>query len=139
MSLLKPPELDFLEGCRVARLATAGPEQPLARPHCIPVCYALCQDFLWIAIDEKPKSGHPLRRLRNIAANPNVALILDRYEEDWSRLAYLLIEGRAALAALPEAARAELCRRYSQYDAMRLEQAIRIEPRRAVFWSASPP
>lgn len=137
MSIFTPEEMCFLQTQRVGRLATCGPS-PDPRPHCVPVCYAYAQERIWIAIDEKPKSGRPLRRLRNIAANPEVALTIDHYEDDWSRLAYLIVEGHAAELSLSAPARAALESRYPPYRRMSLRRAIAITPARAIFWKASP-
>lgn len=136
MHQFSPEERELLNSARVARLATADLEHP-PRPHCVPVCYALHEGKLWVALDEKPKSGRKLRRLRNIEANPNVCLTIDHYEDDWSRLAYLLVEATATLEPLPDGARGALTERYPQYRAMHLTQAIAITPHHAVLWRAT--
>jgi PPOX class probable F420-dependent enzyme len=130
----------LLEASRVGHLATVD---ELSRPHVVPVCYAWSEGALYTPVDEKPKRGDPggLRRLRNIAANPAVCLTVDRYDEDWSRLAWLQVRGRAALVDDPaERARAfaALRARYRQYRGMALEARplIRITPTRVVGWSA---
>ncbi len=85
----------FLERQRVAHLATADAR---GAPHVVPVCFALLDDTLYIAIDEKPKQADiwRLRRMRNIAANPQVAVVADVYDDaDWSRLGFALVRGRA--------------------------------------------
>src|SRR5438105_10650177 len=87
---------DFLLSQRVLRLATADGD---GQPYLVPICFALDGDTLYSAIDEKPKqaSAGGLRRLRNVTANPRVALLADRYDEDWSRLGYLLLLGQARI------------------------------------------
>jgi PPOX class probable F420-dependent enzyme len=126
----------FMESCRVAHLATADAE---GRPHVIPVCFAYRDGALWIAVDEKPKRTTRLKRLRNIEANPQIALVFDRYDEDWQRLAYVLLRGRASVLARgaehPDAI-AALRSRYPQYGTMALEDRplIRIEPETVVTW-----
>ncbi len=132
----------FAEQQRLARLATAD---AAAAPHVVPLCYALVGDCVYFVVDEKPKrSRHGLKRLRNIAENPQVALVIDEYHEDWSRLAFLLIQGHAApvtdrdeYATALEALRV----RYPQYQAMALaidtHPMIRITPRRAHLWRAA--
>jgi PPOX class probable F420-dependent enzyme len=135
--MLPERERAFVEAGRVGRLATVGPE---GTPHVVPVCYALEGESLYIAIDEKPKrAGRKLQRLRNIAADPAVALVVDRYEEDWSRLGWVMLRGRAEiLEGGAEHARAQgLVRaRYPQLRAMRLDAlpviALRIE--RVASW-----
>ena len=79
-------------------------EYAAGRPHVVPVCFAVAGDTCWIAIDEKPKQApaRGLKRLRNIAANPHVALVADRWDEDWSRLGWVMLRGRA-LADLQQA------------------------------------
>jgi PPOX class probable F420-dependent enzyme len=110
----------------------------------VPVCYARDGASFYIALDTKPKRVAPerLRRVRNILENPQVALVIDRYSDDWSQLAYLLLRGPAKL--LPpgdvEHARAiSLLRgRYPQYQAMPIEQqpAIAIRVESVVAWGA---
>jgi PPOX class probable F420-dependent enzyme len=114
-------ELRFTESQRVAHLATANAN---GRPHVVPVCFAYLEGRIYIAIDEKPKRSLRLKRLRNIDENPQVALVLDRYDEDWSRLAWVLVQGTASvLDAGPEHGRAlaALREKYPQYRAMALE------------------
>ena len=133
-------ERRFLDACRVARLATAD---AAGRPHVVPVCFAVAGDTCWIAIDEKPKQAPARGRkwLRNIAANPHVALVADRWDEDWSRLGWVMLRGRAlVLEARAEHADAlaAVRARYPQLRPMRLEDrpviALRIE--RVSSWGA---
>jgi PPOX class probable F420-dependent enzyme len=137
---MTPSDRLFLETARVGHLATVDAG---GRPHVVPVCYALLDGALYTPIDEKPKRADAgeLRRVRNIAANPAVCLTVDRYDEDWSRLAWLQVRGRAALVEAPaerERALAALRARYPQYRAMALESRplLRIDPTRLVAWSA---
>lgn len=100
---------------RVARLATAGPG---AQPHVVPVCFALDGETAYFAVDAKPKRTRDLKRLRNIAANPAVSLLVDHYEEDWSRLWWVRMDGRARVLAGGEEADAAiklLATRYATY------------------------
>jgi PPOX class probable F420-dependent enzyme len=83
-----------LTAARVARLATAGRDQ---RPHIVPVTFALDGERVVIGIDQKPKTTTKLRRLRNITENPNVAVLCDHYEEDWSQLWWVRTDGRATV------------------------------------------
>ena len=129
-------------GSRVARLATLD---DTGYPHVVPVCYATDGHAYYSAIDRKRKRVPPerLRRVRNIRANPRVALLIDHYEEDWRGLKYLLVQGRAELLAEgPErdAARDLLTAKYPQYTVMPLGQAglmIKITPERVIAWSAA--
>jgi PPOX class probable F420-dependent enzyme len=114
----------FLERRRVAHLATAD---AAGVPHVVPVCFAVIDRTVYVAIDEKPKSGdfHKLRRLRNIAENDRVMLVADVYDdEDWAQLGFVMLHTRARLLeAGAEHARAVrgLKDRYVQYRAMALE------------------
>jgi PPOX class probable F420-dependent enzyme len=99
---------------RVARLATASPD---ARPHLVPVVFTVADDVLYTAVDAKPKTTTALRRLANIAANPRVAVLVDHYEEDWTRLWWARADGVARVAGAAEAASAVdlLASRYPAY------------------------
>src|SRR5207245_8487824 len=93
---LTEAEITFVAAQRVARLATADAD---GNPHVIPVCYAFDGTHFYTPLDEKPKrvSETKLRRVRNIEVRPQVALVIDRYDDDWSQLGYVLIQGRAEL------------------------------------------
>jgi PPOX class probable F420-dependent enzyme len=128
----------FLESHHVARLATVGTD---GEPHVVPICYALGDQCLYTPIDEKPKrvEGRQLRRVRNIEANPRVAVVVDHYADDWTELGYVLVQGRAEIiGGGPEHAEAlSLLRaRYPQYRSMDLESrlVIKITPTRVVGW-----
>ena len=115
----------FLERRRVAHLATAD---GTGAPHVVPICFALVDDTLYVAIDEKPKTGdyRRLRRLRNIAENPRVAVVADVYDDaDWSKLGFVLVRGRARVlvegAEHAQAIRA-LRDKHLQYRDMALER-----------------
>jgi PPOX class probable F420-dependent enzyme len=101
----------------VARLATVGAD---GRPHIVPISFALDQQTLYFAVDSKPKRTTNLKRLRNIAANPAVSLLVDHYEEDWSRLWWIRVDGDAHVVtdgAERQRAIQLLVARYSQYRA----------------------
>ncbi|OUC82524.1 TIGR03668 family PPOX class F420-dependent oxidoreductase [Streptosporangium minutum] len=100
---------------RVARLATADAH---GRPHLVPVTFDLDGDTVAFAVDHKPKRTTDLRRLRNIAANDRVCLLVDHYDDDWTRLWWVRADGRARVAgdgADRERALARLAERYPQY------------------------
>jgi PPOX class probable F420-dependent enzyme len=128
----------FLRAARVAHLATVDRDgQPLV----IPICFAFDGREFFSPIDEKPKqiSPHKLKRLRNIAENPKVSLIIDRYDEDWRHLAYLLITGRAKIllrGARHRRAVLLLRKKYSQYGRMAIHERpiIVITPIRMRSW-----
>jgi PPOX class probable F420-dependent enzyme len=130
-------ERAFLQDQRVARLATAD---AAGAPHVVPVCFAISGENAYITIDEKPKSGRALKRLRNIAENPSVALTADRYDDaDWSKLAWVMVRGRAELLDTgTEHAEAQslLRAKHAQLRTMALESlpviAIRID--RVTSW-----
>ena len=133
----------FLEAHRVGHLATAGAD---GAPHVIPVCYALDDAALYFVADEKPKRrpARALRRLRNLRENPRAALVVDDYDDDWTRLAYLLVRGPATFVGAPaaHAAALRLLRaRYPQYERMALDDptrnpVVRIDPARITLWRA---
>jgi PPOX class probable F420-dependent enzyme len=139
---LTPAQVDFLTSQRTGHLATVDEQ---GRPHNLPVCFAAWSGHIYIAIDEKPKRGRPedLQRVRNIRANPAVCLVVDRYDEDWSRLAWMQVRGTAEVVDNTEeqaAALAELRTRYAQYRTMALEDRplLRITATRVVQWQAVP-
>ena len=104
-----------LSEARVARLATAD---PAGKPHIVPITFAVEGDTIYFAVDAKPKRTTDLKRLRNIAANPAVSVLIDHYEDDWSRLWWVRIDGAARIIGDgDEADRAIdlLVSRYPQY------------------------
>lgn len=130
--MLTEPQASFLERNRVGRLATVDAG---SKPHVLPVCFAVYADRVFITIDRKPKKRESgaLQRLKNIAANPAVALVVDHYEETWERLAWVMLRGQAEIltgGAEHQQAQSLLRARYPQYDSMQLDDlpviAIRI-------------
>jgi PPOX class probable F420-dependent enzyme len=106
-----------LEAARVARLATTDPD---GRPHLVPIVFALDGDTLYSAVDHKPKRSQTLRRIENARARPDVTILVDHYEDDWARLWWIRLRGRArVLDDGDERERAlELLRgKYEQYRA----------------------
>ena len=134
----------FLARHRVARLATAD---HAATPHVVPFCYAVSGSGIYFVVDEKPKrpTGRPLKRMRNLVENPSVAFVVDDWSENWAKLAFLLVRGRATVVADDrERARAlrALRARYPQYRAMRLDDGgehpvVRIDPTYVHLWRAA--
>ena len=135
--MLTEAQRRFLGDCRVGRLATADRG---GMPHVIPVCYAVEGETLYVTVDEKPKRRDvQLKRVRNIRENPQAAFVADRYDEDWSRLGWVMLRGTAEiLESGPEhdSAQELLRARYPQYRTMNLAGlpviALRIE--RAASW-----
>ena len=140
-NVLSEDEAAFLVRQRVARLATSD---GMGKPHAVPVCFALARASIFIALDEKPKDVPVtrLKRVRNILENPDVALIVDRYDEDWNLLAFVMVRGRGELLdpdTEEHAAAVRLLRgKYHQYEAMRIEvnPIIAIRAERAASWGA---
>ena len=139
LPLISPEIRAKLDIARVARLATVDAER---RPHLVPICFACDGSVFYSAIDRKPKQVHPSRlaRLKNIQETPQVALLVDQYDEDWTRLWYVLVRGEAELvSALAEQEHAiRLLRaKYAQYSAdMLFDDApvLRITPVRITAW-----
>ncbi|NOT53679.1 MAG: TIGR03668 family PPOX class F420-dependent oxidoreductase [Deltaproteobacteria bacterium] len=130
----------FIHSHVVARLATAGDDR---QPHVIPFCYAFDGMSFYFVVDEKPKrqTGKPLKRIRNMLENPQVALVIDDYADDWSQLAYVMVRGEAAVVEDEEEyqrALGLLRDRYQQYHSMTLtfphNAMIRITPRKVNAW-----
>jgi PPOX class probable F420-dependent enzyme len=136
--MLSERERRFLAARRVGYLATADSR---GFPHVVPVCFAIPDRTLYITIDEKPKraAGAPLKRVRNIAQNPNVAFVADRYDDDWTLLGWVMLRGRAEILAggtEHDEAQARLRSRYPQLAAMQIAAlaviAVRVE--RVTSW-----
>lgn len=131
--MLTDAQRRFLDAQRVARLATAD---AAGRPHVIPICYALIENTVYFTIDEKPKKtpAAKLKRLANLKENPQAALVVDHYDDDWSQLGWVMVQGRADVLAAGDEhdlAQASLRARYPQLAAMRIEHlpvvAVRID------------
>lgn len=130
--MLSQPERLFLNNRRVAHLATADRD---AIPHVVPVCFAMSGATLYVTIDAKPKRNlsTPLKRLKNIAQNPAVAIVADRYEEDWGQLGWVMLRGHAEIlieGTEHDQAQALLRSRYQQLKTMQIAElpviAVRI-------------
>lgn len=119
--MLSDRERRFVESRRVGHLATADAG---GAPHVVPVCFALIGDALYVTIDEKPKRrDRPLKRIRNILDNPNAAFVTDRYDENWTRLGWVMLRGTAEILDVGDEhdrVQEQLRARYPQYRAMNL-------------------
>ena len=122
----------------MARMATADAD---GAPHVVPICYAFDGLHLYSVIDLKPKrvAARGLKRVRNILANPQVAIVIDDYDEEWEKLAYVLIQGPAeVLEGGEEQRRAVMLLRekYQQYRDMDIEGAtvIKVMVERVTAW-----
>jgi PPOX class probable F420-dependent enzyme len=151
-ALLTPAELAFLMAARRAILATVDAK---GRPRALPVCFVVDAEGgggvrLLIPLDDKPKSiddKHDLARVRDIERRPEVSLLVDHWDEDWSKLGWLRLHGHATVLepdevslAFPEAIE-QLRARYPQYASHDLESSpmISINVERAVSWAALDP
>ena len=137
--MLTGAQRQFLDQSRVAHLATADGK---GVPHLVPVCFCLRGANLYITMDEKPKRRDiPLKRIRNIRENPAVAVTVDRWDEDWTRLAWVMLRGDAEILVSGEEhdyAQAGLRARYVQYQTMVLDvlPVIAVRIRHVLSWGA---
>ena len=135
--MLTDRERRFIDRSRVGHLATADGS---GMPHVVPVCFALADNSLYVTIDEKPKRlDRPLKRVKNIHDNPAAAFVVDRYDEDWSRLGWVMLRGRAEIleqGGEHDRAQALVVARYPQLRAMRLTglPVIALRIGRAASW-----
>jgi PPOX class probable F420-dependent enzyme len=129
-----------LRSARVARLATRDSE---GRPHVVPVCYAYEGLAFYTPVDRKPKRApiERLARLRNIQTNPDVALLVDQYDEDWDKLWYILVRGHGEILPAGEEQKEalhQLRKKYAQYASSQLlpveAPVIRITPVKIISW-----
>ena len=135
--MLSERQARFLADRRVGHLATADAH---ATPHVVPVCFVVSDGALYITIDQKPKGDvRALKRLKNINENPVAAFVADRWDEDWTRLGWVMLRGPAEIladGAEHDRAQALLRSRYPQYCRMELDNlpviALRIE--RVTSW-----
>lgn len=135
---------EFIETARVARLATIDSE---FKPHLVPVVFVFDGNSFFVPVDEKRKTVKPekLKRIRNIQNNPNVALLIDEYSEDWTRLAFVMMQGKASITPFQihgdiqlQQAYKKLTTKYLQYQRIGLgEMCIIIKPEKVVSWRNS--
>ena len=141
---IDPATREFIRNHRVARFATADAE---GQPAVVPICYAVEGENIYSPIDEKPKQVAPaqLKRVRNVRANPKVSLVIDDYSEDWTKLGFVLITGRAEIIS-PEESNGEHARavallreKYEQYRLMAIDERliIKIRIKSVKRWDAS--
>ena len=131
-------ELNFIERARVGRLATADSS---GQPHLIPIVFATDGQKLYTPLDKKPKRIAPnqLKRVRNLLENPKVALVVDHYEEDWTKLAWVMIKGTGTMIESGEVYETGvqlLEKKYPQYETMPLKDRplIVIGPSEITSW-----
>jgi PPOX class probable F420-dependent enzyme len=140
---ISPAVEEFIERARVARLATVD---FASKPHIVPVVFVFDANHFFIPVDEKRKTAKPekLKRIKNIKDNPNVALLIDNYNEDWTKLAFVLIQGKALIASKTQGniqlieAYKKLMIKYLQYEKVGVgEMCIIIAPKKVAYWSNS--
>ena len=141
--MLTDEQRQFLETARVARLATADAD---GLPHVVPVCHAVVGDRVFFTIYEKPKrrDNRDLKRLANIKVNPKAALVADHYDEDWSKLGWVMVQGRTLVlesGVEHDAAQAALRERYPQLREMRIDHlpVVVIEIGHVMSWGRLKP
>ena len=132
----------FLRSARSGHMATSDNK---GRPHVIPFCYVFDGESIYSVLDGKPKTTplRQLRRVRNILENPHVSVVIDHYEEDWSRLHFVLISGEARLLETGDewlSAIVLLRDKYPQYQHMDLDESpvIKINPITYFPWGSQP-
>jgi PPOX class probable F420-dependent enzyme len=131
-----PPAIaaERLAQARIGHLATVGAD---GAPHVVPVCFAVTADHIVTAVDAKPKQTRALKRLANVEATGRASLLVDHYEEDWTRLWWVRADGRAHVIGSEEAIDA-LAAKYAQYRERRpAGPVIAIEPERWRSWTAT--
>jgi PPOX class probable F420-dependent enzyme len=125
--------LDLLADARVARLALLDEED---LPRLLPVTFAVWEGEVWSAIDQKPKRAGEPARVRRLRRRPEAALLVDRYDDDWSRLAWLELRGPVSVEPLGPALEA-LIAKYPQYSEARPQgPLLRLAPERFASWQA---
>lgn len=126
----------LLETARVARLGLLDESD---RPRVLPVTFALLDGELWSAIDRKPKRAGEPARVARLRRRPDAALLVDVYDDDWSRLAWVEARGPVTVEPLLEAPLAALAAKYPQYDAEPPQgPLLRLAPERVTCWRATP-
>jgi len=126
--------LEMLEEARVARLGLLDEED---LPRVLPVTFAPFEGALWSAIDRKPKRPGEPARVRRLRRRPEATLLVDRYDDDWSRLAWVEVRGRVSVEPLGPALDA-LARKYPQYvEEPPQGPLLRLAPQRFACWRAS--
>jgi PPOX class probable F420-dependent enzyme len=142
--IITPRIKGLIERARVARLATVDSE---SKPHLVPVVFVFDGNCFFIPIDKKRKEVKPekLKRIKNIQNNPNVVLLIDEYSDDWTRLAFVMVQGKASIASKTQGnlqmqeAYKKLITKYPQYQRIGLgEMCIILKPEKVASWGAIP-
>jgi PPOX class probable F420-dependent enzyme len=121
-----------IDDARRAVLSTIDAD---GRPHSVPVCFAVAGARICSAIDHKPKSGRTLSRIANVRARPIATVLFDRWDEDWRRLAWVMVRGEARIDP-PGTAGPELIARYPQYrDDPPAGEVVVVTPVLIAYWT----
>lgn len=132
---------DINRQLRMARSATLGTVDEQGRPHLVPIVFAYEDGVLYSAVDQKPKSTYRLRRLRNIEANPDVSVLVDHYEDDWSRLWWVRLDGTATVLRSGPGFRRGLALLTRKYNVYTIEPppgpVIEVRVQEIRSWSSS--
>ncbi len=143
MSLkLNQKTLTLIKGAKVARLATVDQK---SHPYVVPVVFVFHENSFFIPLDEKVKTVNPrkLKRVMNIEKNPNVTLLIDKYQNDWKKLFFLMIHGKATVidgknSKLMDKIYKLLISKYPQYQKIGIgNSCIKINPTKVTFWNNS--
>jgi PPOX class probable F420-dependent enzyme len=131
-------ERELLEGARVAHLGLVDARD---RPRVLPVTFAVAAGSIWSAIDDKPKrAGIEPARVRYLRRRPHAAVTVDRYDDEWSRLAWIQVLGVVSILELAVAREgiAALGAKYPQYrERQPPGPVLRLDPRRTISWRAA--
>ncbi len=143
MSLkLNQKTLTLIKGAKVARLATVDQK---SHPYVVPVVFVFHENSFFIPLDEKVKTVNPrkLKRVKNIEKNPNVTLLIDKYQNNWKKLFFLMIHGKATVIdaknnKLMDKIHKLLISKYPQYKKIGIgNSCIKINPTKVTFWNNS--
>jgi PPOX class probable F420-dependent enzyme len=136
------PEREARTRFAVAPVARLGTADGQGRPHVVVVTFAVDGDMIYTAVDQKPKSGTNLKRLRNVAENPRVTMLADHYSDDWDALWWVRADGQAVILADQRQMAAPLrllADRYWQYrQAPPAGPVLAVTVERWTGWAARP-
>lgn len=120
-----------------ARRAVLVTIDPMGSASAVPVCFALRDADIVTPVDAKPKAGRRLARLKNLDAHPAATVLFDRWDEDWRRLAWVMVKGTGRVEP-PGTGSDELAARYAQYKSSPPPgEVIVVRPQRVLWWAWS--
>jgi PPOX class probable F420-dependent enzyme len=136
---MEPKEMrEHVRNARVARLATVGAAQG---PHIVPIVFALWGETIYFAVDEKPKRSRRLQRLRNIEADDRVSILVDEYADDWARLWWVRLDGRARVLPPGQEQDRAIALLQAKYEQYRVQPpggpAVAVEIERWRGWAST--